>query len=104
MMRGLTEAGNLVLTKKLSRRSSNIEVNKINSEADKLMKVLFDYARRRREEEVFDFTQLLHEYAKYVLPEFLTAKNNFAKRLNTMIREYVATDPRYQRRLEDFGR
>jgi hypothetical protein len=75
----------------------------ISSEADKLLKALFDYARRRRDEGVYDFTQIMYEYSKYVLPEFLeNSRNSLAKRFNVMIREYVATDPRYQRKLEDF--
>ncbi len=76
----------------------------ITSEADKILKALFEYARRRREEGVYDFTQIMNEYGKYVLPEFLSnSRNSFAKRLNIMIKEYVATDPRYQTRLDVFN-
>ncbi len=76
----------------------------ISSEADKLLKALFDYARRRREEGVYDFTQIMHEYSKYVLPEFLSnSRNSFAKRFNSIIREFVMTDPRYQSRLDCYG-
>jgi len=76
----------------------------MSSEADKLLKALFDYARRRREEGVYDFTQIMHEYSKYVLPEFLAdGRNNFAKRFNSMIKGYVITDPRYQSRLDKFA-
>ncbi len=76
-------------------------MDRISSEADKLLKALFDYARRRREEGVYDFTQIMHEYSKYVLPEFLeNPRNVLGKRFNCMIREYVATDPRYQTRLD----
>ncbi|MEM3128642.1 MAG: hypothetical protein QW769_06520 [Nitrososphaerales archaeon] len=69
------------------------------------MKALFDYARRRRDEGVYDFTQIMHEYSKYVLPEFLSenSRNNLAKRFNCMIKEYVATDPRYQTRLDVYS-
>ncbi len=78
-------------------------MSKISSEGDKLLKALFDYARRRREEGVYDFTQIMDEYTKYVLPEFLSnSKNSLAKRLNYMIREYVATDPRYQMKIDTF--
>lgn len=46
----------------------------------------------------------MHEYSKYVLPEFLSnTRNSLAKRVNGMIREYVATDPRYQSRLDLYG-
>lgn len=74
----------------------------ISSEADKLLKALFDYARRRRDEGVYDFTQIMNEYSKYVLSEFLSesSRNNLAKRFNYMIKEYVATDPRYQMKLD----
>ena len=76
-------------------------MSNISSEADKLLKALFDYARRRRDEGVHDFTQIMHEYSKYVLPEFLSSsKNNLAKRFNDTIREYVTTDPRYQTKLD----
>lgn len=79
-------------------------MGRITSEADKLLKALFEYARRRREEGVYDFTQIMHEYDKYVLPEFLeNSKNALGKRFNVMIREYVATDPRYQKRLDAYG-
>lgn len=45
----------------------------------------------------------MHEYGKYVLPEFLEiSKNALGKRLNVMIKEYVATDPRYQMKLDTF--
>lgn len=76
----------------------------MNSEANRLLKALFDYARRRREGGVYDFTQIMHEYGKYVLPEFMeNSKNALGKRFNTMIREYVATDPRYQSKLDAYG-
>lgn len=76
----------------------------ISSETDKLLKALFDYARRRREEGVYDFTHIMHEYSKYVLPEFLAdnSRKNLAKRFNNIIREYVSTDPRYQMKLDLF--
>lgn len=55
----------------------------IGSEADKLLKALFDYARRRREEGVYDLTQIMYEYSKYVLPEFLeTSRNVLGKKFN----------------------
>jgi hypothetical protein len=73
----------------------------MSSEADKLLRALFDYAKRRREDGVYDFTQIMYEYSKYVLPEFLeNSKNTLGKRFNVMIREYVVTDPRYQRKLD----
>lgn len=76
---------------------------RITSEADKLLKALFEYAKRRRDEGAHDFTQLMHEYSKYVLPEYLeSSRNTAAKRFNQMIREYVATDPRYQMRLDNY--
>lgn len=79
-------------------------MGRISSEADKLLKALFDYARHRRDEGVYDFTQVMYEYSKYVLPEFLSnSKSSLAKRLYTMIKDYVLTDPRYQSRLDCFG-
>ena len=75
----------------------------MNSEVDKLLRALLDYARRRREEGVYDFTQVIHEYSKYVLPEFLSnPRNSGAKRFGTMIGEYVVTDPRYQMKIDAF--
>ncbi len=45
----------------------------------------------------------MHECSKYILPEFLSnSRNSIAKRLNGMIREYVATDPRDQMKLDTF--
>ena len=79
-------------------------MDKINSEADRLLKALFHYAKRRRDEGVYDFTQIMHEYSKYVLPEFLeNSRNTFSKKFNYMIREYVATDPRCQSKLDAYG-
>jgi hypothetical protein len=79
-------------------------VSNINSEADRLLRALFDYARRRRDEGVYDFTQIMHEYSKYVLPEFLSSsRNSLSRHLDNMIRVYVATDPRYQSRLDAYG-
>ncbi len=77
----------------------------ISSETDKLLKALFDYARRRREEGVYDFTQIMHEYSKYVLPEFLanSTRNGLSKRFYDAIRDYVTTDPRYQTRLDVYS-
>ncbi len=64
----------------------------ISSETDKLLKALFDYTRRRREEGVYDFTQIMDEYSKCVLPKFLeNSKNTLGKRFNVMIKGYVAT-------------
>lgn len=51
-----------------------------------MLKALSDYARRRRDEGVYDFTQMIHEYSKYVLPEFLTnSRNSLAKRFNSIL-------------------
>lgn len=76
----------------------------MNSEADRLLRALLDYARRRRDEGVYDFTQITYEYSKYVLPEFLSnPRNSLVRRFNSMIRDYVATDPRYQSKLDAYG-
>ena len=65
----------------------------MNSGADRLLRALLDYARRRREEGVYDFTQIMHEYNKYVLLEFLSnSSNSLAKRFDNIIRQCVATD------------
>lgn len=88
-----------------TRGLNSTKVRKISSEADKLLRALLDYAGKRREEGVYDFTEIMYEYSKYVLPEFLSnSRNNLVKRFSNMIKEYVRTDPRYQLRLEDFGR
>jgi len=68
------------------------------------LKELFEYARRRREEGVYDFTQIMDEYSKYVLPELVrNSRNTLAKRFIVIIREYVATDPRQQTRLDIYS-
>jgi len=73
----------------------------MNSEADKLLRALLDYAKRRREEGVYDFTQIMYEYSKYVLPAFPSnSRNSLVKRFNNSIKEYVLTDPRYQTKLD----
>jgi len=79
-------------------------VDRINSEADKLLKALLEYARRRRDEGTYDFAQIMHEYSKYVLPEFLSSnsRTGLANRFNNMIKWYVATDPRHQCKLDSF--
>lgn len=76
----------------------------ISCVAYKLLNALFEYARQRRDEGINDFTQIMDEYSRYVLPEFAEHSGNLlTKQLNEMIRHYVATDPRYQSKLEEFG-
>lgn len=79
----------------------------IVSEADKLFKSLFQYARERRDEGVYDFTEILSGFYRDVLsPNYSSdnsSRSNLAKRFMNLIKEYVATDPRYQSRLDEFA-
>jgi hypothetical protein len=45
----------------------------------------------------------MDEYSKHLLPELAQhPRNTLGKRLIEMVREYVATDPRYQTKLDVF--
>ena len=77
---------------------------RINSEADRLLRSLFQYAAKRREEGVYDLTRILSGYLNEYLNSdvVMSGRNNFAKRLREMAKVYVETDPRYQSRIDSY--
>lgn len=76
----------------------------INSEADRLLKSLFQYARKRRDEGVSDFTDILNGfYHERLLDSMNDGRNAITKRFCSLVKEYVETDPRYQKKMDEFA-
>jgi len=65
-----------------------------------------DYARIKRDEGVYDFTEVLAGFYKQLLDssytDEATSKNTFTKRFIKLVKEYVETDPRYQGRMDSY--
>ena len=79
---------------------------RINSEADRLLKSLFQYAGKRREEGVYDMTEILDGfYRERLMAEEASNgnKNGLSKRFRRLVNEYVETDPRYQSKIDKFA-
>lgn len=73
------------------------------NEAERLFKDLLEYARKKREEGVYDFTYILSSYNSQVLEELVdSSKNASAKKFSDMIKDYELTDPQYQKKLTGF--
>ncbi|MCQ5361798.1 MAG: hypothetical protein HA492_05940 [Candidatus Verstraetearchaeota archaeon] len=69
------------------------------SEAEKLLKALFDYAKERREEGVRDFGEILSGFRNSLID--LDCNGGISKKFVKLIKDFLATDPLYQRRLTD---
>ncbi len=69
-----------------------------------MLKSLFQYASRKRDEGVYDFTKIMESFYHETLVdvEGLGKGNNLTRRLTKMIKEYVATDPRHQCKIDQF--
>ena len=76
----------------------------INSEADRLMKQLFEYAVRERDRGVYDFTQVIDGFYRKTDTgnNGNSMRNSFTNRLLKMMKDYVETDPRAQLRMDQF--
>ncbi|MEM3538448.1 MAG: hypothetical protein QW193_04380 [Nitrososphaerales archaeon] len=78
----------------------------IASEADKLFKSLLNYAKVKRDEGVYDFTEILAGFYKRLLnhgyDNEANSKNAFTKRFMKLVKEYVETDPRYQSKMDSY--
>lgn len=70
-----------------------------SSEAEKIIKALFEYAKERREEGVRDFGEIMSGFRNSLV--FLDFNGGFSKKLVKLIKEFLATDPLYQKRLFD---
>ena len=69
------------------------------SEAEKIIKALFDYAKERREEGIRDFGEIMSGF-RYSLNN-MDCNGGFSKKFVKLIKDFLATDPLYQRRLFD---
>jgi len=70
-----------------------------SSEAERLIKDMFEYARARRESGTGDFGEIMAGFRKRLVEEG-GVEGNFSKRFLRLIKEFLATDPRYQKKLE----
>lgn len=68
-----------------------------SSEAEKVIKDFFDHAMKCRLKGINDFGEILFRYA--MTAERSGSNGGFSKKFVRMARDFVATDPRYQRRL-----
>ena len=76
----------------------------INSEADSLMKQLFEYAVRERDRGVYDFTEIISGFYRKLDLEYndIPTRNSFTNRLLRIMKEYVEIDPRFQGRMDNY--
>lgn len=74
----------------------------MNPEVDRLLKSVFEYASSKREEGVYDMTEILGRYYRDVLM-IATNPSGIAKRLTSLVKEFVEKDTRYQSRIDRFG-
>ncbi len=71
------------------------------SEAEKLLKALFDYARERREEGIRDFGEIVSGFRNSLID--MDCNGGISKKFVKLIKDFLATDPLYQRKLTDEG-
>lgn len=69
------------------------------SEAEKIIKALFDYAKERRGEGVRDFGEIMSGFRNSLVRS--ECDGSFSKRFVKLVRDFLATDPLYQRRLTE---
>ncbi|MCX8182338.1 MAG: hypothetical protein N3D12_04400 [Candidatus Methanomethyliaceae archaeon] len=69
------------------------------SEAEKIIKALFDYAKERRQEGVRDFGEIMSGFRNSLV--YMDCNGGFSKKFVKLIKDFLATDPIYQRRLFD---
>jgi len=69
------------------------------SEAERLIKEMFEYARESRASGAGDFGEIMAGFRKKLMDED-GGEGTFSKKFLRLIKEFQATDPRYQRRLE----
>ncbi|MGQ9719445.1 MAG: hypothetical protein ACUVWK_06395 [Nitrososphaerales archaeon] len=65
-----------------------------------------DYAKIKRDEGVYDFTEILSGFYKQLLnhgyADDANTTNTFTKRFMKLVKAYVETDPRHQSRMDGF--
>lgn len=71
-----------------------------------MLKSLLNYARVKRDEGVYDFTEILAGFYKQLLDtgyaDGTISRNNFTKRFIKMVKEYVEIDTRHQSRMDKY--
>ena len=80
------------------------EVMGVSGEADTLLKRLFEYAKVKRAENVYDFTAIMDGFYKLLSKENYedNGRNTLTNRFLKIAKEYVQTDPRHQLRIDQF--
>ena len=67
---------------------------------------MLDYAKVKRDEGVYNLTEILAGFYKQLLDsgykDDATNRNTFTKRFMKLVKEYVETDPRYQSRMDNY--
>jgi hypothetical protein len=64
-----------------------------------------NYAKVKRDEGVYDFTEILAGFYKDELSKYDSGnsqRSNLVMRFMNFIKEYVDTDPRYQSRMDSY--
>ncbi|MDH5811838.1 MAG: hypothetical protein QXO54_05700 [Candidatus Methanomethylicaceae archaeon] len=69
------------------------------SEAEKIIKALFEYAKERRQNGVRDFGEIMSGFRDSLAD--MDCNGGFSKKFVKLIKDFLATDPLYQRRLFD---
>jgi len=82
------------------------EVNRISYEAGKLLREFFDHADELRCKGIYDVTEITEGFCIRELRGYLEQDGSkasvFLKRFMKLARQFVETDPRYQRRMDEF--
>jgi hypothetical protein len=69
-----------------------------SSDAERLLKDLFDYAKESRKAGIFDFSEIISGFRRK-LGEIDASENPFAKKFIKNAKEFLASDPKYQTKL-----
>ncbi len=70
------------------------------------MKGLLQYASRKRDNAIYDVTEILRCYYDDVLKieGLVDGRNgNLAKKVSSLVKEFLETDPRYQSRMDQYA-
>ena len=108
MAQSQTEDGNLARTEKrwTGFQKKRERGDTINSEADKLWKKLFEYADQKRDDGLYDFTEIVIGFYRELNVQYDgdSVRNNLTRRVLKMMKDYAETDPRYQSRIDEFAK
>jgi hypothetical protein len=69
-----------------------------SSDAERLLKDLFDYAKESRKAGIFDFSEIISGFCRK-LGEINASENAFTKKFIKNAKGFLASDPKYQTKL-----